>query len=145
MLKSDFNERKNKRWTNKLSVYLINMMIHNAYIIYKHFSNEPNKIQKHLVYRKIVQCLLKSASTDEILSNLQHEAVEHAGHWPIEVISKDKRDCIICKSNNIRKTTRVYCEKCLKFLCIKECFKNYHTYLEETSSSSEEIDYDMFQ
>ena len=84
MLKSYFNERKNKKWTNKLSIYLFNVLINNGYIIYKHYSNESDKIKTHLAYRKrIIQCLLKSADKDQALSKLQHEAIEYKGHWSI--------------------------------------------------------------
>lgn len=46
MLKTYYNERKGK-WTYKLAIYYLNMMIHNSYIIYKHFSIDSNKLDKH--------------------------------------------------------------------------------------------------
>ena len=61
-------------------------MIHNRFINYKHFSNEPEKIKTHLAYHKrIIQFLLKSAKNNEALSKLLHEAIEHKGHWLILV------------------------------------------------------------
>jgi hypothetical protein len=52
MLKTYFNERKNRKWTNKLAGYLINMMVHNSYIMYREFSKESHNINKHLTFRR---------------------------------------------------------------------------------------------
>lgn len=141
MLKSYYNERKNKKWSNKLAIYLVNMMLHNSYIVYKHFSNEPKKIKKHLGYRKnIIKYLLKNSKEDDRTAKLNAEVKKHEGHWPKVVASKNRRDCVLCRSNGLRKTTTVYCVKCSKFLCVSGCFMNYHINSEESSSSEEELE-----
>ena len=42
MIKSYYNERKSIKWTNKLAIYLINMMLHNFFILYKMFYTRQN-------------------------------------------------------------------------------------------------------
>ncbi|KAF7692173.1 PiggyBac transposable element-derived protein 4 [Cucumispora dikerogammari] len=54
MIKSYYNERKSVKWTNKLAIYLINMMLHNSFILYKMFYTRQNKIKDQVTYRKTV-------------------------------------------------------------------------------------------
>lgn len=46
------NERKNRRWTNSLVFYPINMLLHNSYFLYKEFSSETSKFIKQLTFKK---------------------------------------------------------------------------------------------
>ncbi|KAF7685613.1 PiggyBac transposable element-derived protein 4, partial [Cucumispora dikerogammari] len=43
MIKSYYNERKSVKWTKNLAIYLINMMLHNSFILYKMFYTRQNK------------------------------------------------------------------------------------------------------
>ncbi|OAF63743.1 hypothetical protein A3Q56_08549 [Intoshia linei] len=51
MLKSYFSKHRNKKWTVKFSIYIIHMLIHNSYVLYKEYSKYPKKVKKHLQYR----------------------------------------------------------------------------------------------
>ncbi|KAG0431254.1 PiggyBac transposable element-derived protein 4 [Dictyocoela muelleri] len=92
MLKSYYNERKNIKWTNKFAIYLMNMMIHNSYIIYKHFNSENDKVKKHLDFRKkIISCLIEDSSEHKI----KKESTFKFEHWPRQVFSI-KKEIVNC-------------------------------------------------
>ncbi|KAF7685308.1 PiggyBac transposable element-derived protein 4 [Cucumispora dikerogammari] len=67
MLKTYFNERKSVRWTNKLAVYLINLMTHNSYVLYKEFFSAQNRLTKHLTFLKeIIKCLAEGETSNRL-------------------------------------------------------------------------------
>ncbi|KAF7685651.1 hypothetical protein CDIK_3599 [Cucumispora dikerogammari] len=100
----------------------------------RNFFSEQNRLTKHLTFLKgIIKCLAES----ETSSRLKKKKVIK-GHWPKKVPSNKRSNCHFCYSNGIRKTTTVICEECDKFLCLKQCFKDYHKW--EYSSESEDIE-----
>ena len=50
MVKAYFPERKNIRWTNKVSIYLVHMVVHNANALYSKFYETPDKITTTLIF-----------------------------------------------------------------------------------------------
>lgn len=142
MLRSYYNERKNKKWTNKFAIYLLNMMVHNSYIIYQKFNTNTNSTMTHLDFRKnVVKMFTDQIDVTDQPNQKPKQVLEPTGHWPNEVDSKNKRNCKMCWRKGVRKTTRVFCEQCKVFLCIKVCFKHYHTEHPESESSGDKISF----
>ncbi|KAF7702815.1 hypothetical protein CDIK_0341 [Cucumispora dikerogammari] len=110
-------------------------MTHISYILYKEFFSGQNRLTKHLTFLKeINKCLTEG----EISSRFEKETEVIKGHWPKKDPSNKRSNCHSCYSNEIQKTTTVICEVCDKFLCLKQCFKDYHKW--EYGSESEDIE-----
>ncbi|KAF7685699.1 PiggyBac transposable element-derived protein 4 [Cucumispora dikerogammari] len=73
MLQLYFTARKNKKWTNKLAIYFINLMVHNTYVLYKTFSKEENKINTHLDFRTACIRYLLEKPAEKTISNIQRK------------------------------------------------------------------------
>ena len=139
MIKSYYNERKSAKWTNKPAIYLINMMLHNSFILYKMFYTEQNKIKDQVTYRKtVIEYLASDYKLEEKNKSIKNEAKKQRNHWPSEVKNKDRRECVSCRTDGVRKTTRVKCQGCDVFLCIDQCFSKYHTQDDADSGENSE-------
>ena len=113
------------------------MTVHNAYVIYKNSIPVQSRAVKHLDFQKeVIKEIIKEVGNDFVLEK-KNKNESNDGHWPIEVSLSKRRACYQHNINGERKLTRVYCEKCMKYLCIYPCFK-YHHINEEISVSGSE-------
>jgi hypothetical protein len=126
--------RKTWKWTKKLFLQLLDMMILNAFILHKSSGGKLTHMKFHetLVRDLITQCHELHVTTSGIspgrpspaaaqLSRLQ---VKHSQHWP----SKGKqRHCIVCSQNEKTRNTLYFCRRCDVGLCIVDCFQRWHT------------------
>ncbi|KAF7685412.1 PiggyBac transposable element-derived protein 4 [Cucumispora dikerogammari] len=86
MLKSYYNERKSQKWTNKLTIYLINMRVHNSFILQKNFNKNPNRINHQITYRKeIIKYLSVNHDSEQKTISIKKEIKLQKRHWPCEV------------------------------------------------------------
>lgn len=104
--------RKTKRWDQRLSLYLFETVIHNAYILWK-----PVNMAKKSKYK--------------FMSLLAEDLVEYKREQRHQILHLcDKSDksqrCVTCHKNGKRSETNHFCTTCKKFLHTGECFKTYH-------------------
>lgn len=136
--------RKSMRWYRRIFFYLLEVSIHNAYVISSSCQRADKPKATTLQFRmKLIEYLIgdvraahcprRSIST-ESLGRLQGVG----RHLP--AFSKSSRNCEVC-SVRIHKSgrrerpsrSRIYCKECNKHLCIhggKRCFELYHTHAE---------------
>ncbi len=116
-------------------------MIHNSYILYKTFSNKPNKINTHLKFRIALVEYFSQSNQQENSSFIQ-PLVETSisspsvkskitDHLPCKYPGGKPRRCKYCSTTD-KKKTLYYCLKCNKSLCIDRCYAEYHKNLEAT-------------
>ncbi|KAG0437872.1 hypothetical protein DMUE_3434 [Dictyocoela muelleri] len=99
-------KRKSNRWTQKFTVHIFELMLHNSYVLYKKFyKGEP--LSHYDFIESIITYLIKKSSnlreTVRIIKPKTH-------HLPLKA---GKRSC--CKncylSDKTRSTTAIICER----------------------------------
>ncbi|XP_068122483.1 piggyBac transposable element-derived protein 4-like [Hyperolius riggenbachi] len=129
-------DRKRKAWYKKVAVYLMQMSLVNAHIIYKKAGN-PGTFLEFL--EDIITSLVFESG--HFVRNIDPHASEdilriREKHFlePLPATASKKypqKRCKVCRSHRIRKDSRYYCPDCPSKpgLCLKPCFKIYHTLL----------------
>lgn len=100
--------RPSKKWDRKLSVFIFEAIIHNAYILYKKPEKKYNKT-----------CFLEDLSKHFLDYNSEED-----NHF-CENDEKPRR-CVVCYKKGERKTTIHKCFDCKKHLHPGICYKEYH-------------------
>ena len=116
--------RKTIRWYKKLALYIIEVCLLNAYILYNENRTEKMKLLK---FRESVTCHLLGDLVNQlrrqapILQNQENNSFHY-------LVSLPTKPCRVCSKNGKRKETRYVCEVCSvkPALCIDNCFKVYH-------------------
>ncbi|KAF7686038.1 hypothetical protein CDIK_3213 [Cucumispora dikerogammari] len=104
MLKSYYNEKKLQKWTNKLTIYLINMMVDNSFILQKNFNKNLNKINHQITYRKeIIKYLSLNHDSEQKTISIKKEIKLQKRHWPCEVTNTERKACVNCRSHRVVK------------------------------------------
>ena len=144
--------RKSTKWSQKLLIHLINLVILNAYILNRHYGLQKmsqdeyrDYLVKYLVHEGL-QCF--NIPLPPILSKKigRNHTSEHdikrldERHFITNIPAgeggkrkRPTRACFVCSkvqglnSNFKQKRTSFWCEDCGKALCISPCFKIYHT------------------
>ena len=150
--------RKSTKWSRKLLIHMINLVILNAYILNKHYGS---KNMSHDEYRDyLVKYLLSEGlkcykiPLPPVLSkrigrnhNLEHNMQRlNERHFITNIPAGEGRKrkrptrcCFVCSkvqgTNSKTKRTSFWCEDCRKALCISPCFKIYHTEIDFKSSA----------
>ncbi len=137
-------QRRTIKWWKKVFWRLIDIAIINSWLVFR-VNNPESKIQSQRDFRlelvrQLVQPLLNLKASPDCPSILQ----SHKGR---KVVSSDKRllgkhfprkadqrgRCCVCgkqKSATGKRLdikTRTYCPKCELFICLGNCFEQYHT------------------
>ncbi|KAF7693698.1 PiggyBac transposable element-derived protein 4 [Cucumispora dikerogammari] len=142
MLKSYYNERKSQKWTNKLTIYLINMMVHNSFILQKTFNKNLNKINHQITYRKeIIKYLSANHDSEQKSISIKKEIKLQKRHWPCKVTNTERKACVNCRSHRVVKKTRVKCRGCDVFLCVDPCVYEYYNSDFSESSDNTEVNF----
>ncbi|XP_062614645.1 piggyBac transposable element-derived protein 4-like [Saccostrea cucullata] len=136
--------RKCVKWWKKLFLHLFNLLLVNAYILYRKYGGNIKK-KSHLDFRvKLVKSLLESAPNAPRPSRggRKSENIDRlTGRHFIQNIKPKEgakrknpmRDCIVCnlpvneRQGNKRKQTTFECRQCSVPLCLPNCFERYHT------------------
>jgi Transposase IS4 len=132
MIKYCSLKRKTNRWTQRFTVYILEILLHNSFVLYSDYFSF-RKLSHYDFMEKVIHvmlerggCTINIVENDDLACNL---------HLPIKA---DKRsDCHQCKINGIRSTTFSKCEKCKKFLCIDPCFYKFHVPTHDENETSE--------
>ncbi|KAF7696471.1 PiggyBac transposable element-derived protein 4 [Cucumispora dikerogammari] len=121
-------KRKTNRWPNRFTFHIIQILLHSAYILYKQYF-QRQKIEHFEFHCKFIEYLLKDLLVDVtgLSGNTPYQ------HFPIK---NDKRsDCVYCREKNRKRNTAFNkCKQCNVFLCVYECFSEYHNWNKEVSS-----------
>ena len=129
---------KSVKWWRKIFFWLLEVMVINAYIIYKELARRRGERPiTHLAFRrKLIESLSEpirsSASTSARPgSRASHhlERLQPVRHYPQK--GRKRRDCVVCsdRENGPRHLTHYQCATCPDnpVLCPDTCFKAYHT------------------
>jgi len=127
--------RKSAKWYKKLFFHILDMTLHNVFVIYK----MQNNLSFHLSDFRldIIRGLLTKYGPQRPITIGRAPTRDSplrltARHFPplIPQTSQSKepqKKCGVCTSHNVRSDTRYMCVDCNVPLCIVDCFKDYHT------------------
>ncbi|XP_030747681.1 piggyBac transposable element-derived protein 4-like [Sitophilus oryzae] len=117
--------RKTIRWPKKIALHILELYIHNTYLLFR--KSTGSKI-KSLKFREMfVSTLLgdKMPTYNRVQRGDFHylEAIP-----PTEKKQRPTRACRVCTSKKVRRETRYFCPACDEnpALCVENCFKDYH-------------------
>jgi len=146
MLQSYFSEHKNKKWTIKLSIYLINILIYNSYVLYNKFYSGLNKFKQQLTYRTYLISYLTGIKANDLKEYIPSSFKKVVLSHMIDKHPNNKRkNCKYCTNKTQRKTTSFFCSACKVHLCAEICFKGFHErlwgeYYDDALTDSTEFD-----
>jgi hypothetical protein len=101
----------------KYSIYLFKILLNNAYILYNECNNK--KIRKLDFLLKIFELLVEESGGNGF-ENCQNQ------HLPLK--QNSRKSCAHRKSGA---TTVFICSYCEVYLCVKNCFYEYHVDLKQ--------------
>ena len=126
--------RRSKRWYKKVSVYLFQLALLNAHVLYR-ASGRTGSFLKF--QEEIVEALLFPDGAVPHLPNANAVSRLYERHFPFVLAGTPTRKspqkrCRVCSKLGFRRDTRFYCPDCpdQPGLCIGACFKRYHTLVE---------------
>ncbi|KAF7684922.1 PiggyBac transposable element-derived protein 4, partial [Cucumispora dikerogammari] len=96
MVHSYFNERRSRKWTNKFFTYVINLCVHNSYILYNTFYDKADILNSQLKFRQALVKFLTTETTRISQDDIKRET-DNSTLSP--VLSSDN-------NHDIRKSTR---------------------------------------
>lgn len=118
----------------KMFKRLLNVSIHNAFVMYDHSLRRRNMIPlTHREFRyKLAQSLVNAHRPNLVqisqpvgqLMRLRRDVV----HVPTYLSSnKSRKRCVICFQQEINKLVHLKCVKCDVFLCFGNCWEEWHS------------------
>lgn len=127
-------KRKTKNWRQRFTCYIIQLLVHNSYVLYND-SKIDKKILHYDYMEHIIKYLIKLGTnpinneqqSDKNLFENEHQLIRQ-NIW---------RNCKVCLINKVRKQTKFKCSGCEHFFCPAPCFANYHN---NESSDSDDSD-----
>ena len=126
--------RKARRWYKKVSVYLFQLALLNAFVLYKASGRAGSFLQFQV---EIIRALLYPEGAPAQLSLPDAVSRLHERHFPYAFPSTPtqkypQKRCRVCSKRGFRRDTRFCCPRCpgQPGLCIGECFERYHTLVE---------------
>lgn len=123
---SDFpmERTRNASWYKKLFRRLLNVSIHNTYVLYCH----NRKIGNRDFRMQLSQEILREFKGQLPLMKRPPPTPPSAnGHYPTK--NEKQQRCKLCALANKRKSTIFKCCACNANLCVEGCFAQYHTQL----------------
>lgn len=117
MIKYYSMKRKTNRWTQRFTVHILELLMHNGFVLYLKFF-KGKKLSHYDFVEKIIKYFLSLvdlvAVNDENIINKKH-------HLPIKALKRS--NCKRCYSSGNKRCTSFYkCEKCDIYLCIDPLF-----------------------
>ena len=120
--------RKNKRWVNKMTSFILQCSLHNAYITYRNMGAKPCS---HAVFRESPFYSIISSKKEVIKPEVKINSKNSQVMKPIN-IKKDLRKG--CQNKNMHtdvekraNLTFFQCQDCMKYFCYPECYNDYHS------------------
>ncbi|XP_068098335.1 piggyBac transposable element-derived protein 4-like [Hyperolius riggenbachi] len=129
-------ERKRKAWYKKLAFHLLQMALHNAFVLFNKADNRVRfiKFQDQIVLSLIYESGYTPVTTDphaseDIIRIRDKHFLDPIPATPSRQYPQKK--CRVCMKHKIRRDSRYYCPKCPSKpgLCLKPCFEIYHSVL----------------
>ncbi|KAG0435592.1 PiggyBac transposable element-derived protein 4 [Dictyocoela muelleri] len=110
-------KRKTNRWTQKFTVHILELLLHNSYVLYKMFSKEK-PVSHYDFIELIITYLIKKSKISE---NDNTEETPRKRHLPIKQSKRHYcKNCFLVYRT--RSTTSIMCKKCNVNLCTSPCF-----------------------
>lgn len=120
--------RKTIRWPKKIVLHIVELYIHNAYILYRQITG--SNIISLKFREKFIECLIGQNMPSVTKKNKSEESTFHYLECipPTEKKTRPTKPCRVCTQNKMRRETRYYCPVCDEkpALCVQDCFKTYH-------------------
>lgn len=138
--------KKTQKWTTKITFHLLNIAIHNSYILQRKYSNKDRNYLGYLLtlisyisgkytkpnpgpnayllknYDEICDLYQKKDDFNDLFGS--YENSNQNGHYTRKM--EKRLQCHYCKLSSIRKLTQCKCSKCHEPLCVYECFEEFH-------------------
>lgn len=139
LLESYDASRKSMIWYKKLSIYLLQHAMNNAFILYRQSTSSSTVTSKHdrllNFMHDVIGDLLFGPNDSHVDEDKSECVVRLTGrHFPEKItatVCKDKptKRCRVCYKKGKRAESRFFCTKCPSkpALCIDDCFAEYHT------------------
>ena len=112
-IKSFNLKRPSKKWDGKLSVFIVEVILPNSFLLYR--PKEEKRYTRTDLLEEISKYLL---DWDSMNSN---EPIHFCDQ------SKTYNRCVICYKKGMRKTTTHFCTTCRTYLHAGVCFKEFHS------------------
>ncbi|XP_041480389.1 piggyBac transposable element-derived protein 4-like [Lytechinus variegatus] len=124
------------KWWKKVFFHIIEMSLHNAYIIH-HACNPDSKLDSLGFRLKVIHGLLENWPRNRTHMRRRAQGPDQperltGRHFPKKVEGDSRPDCIVCSNRSVRggrKQTRDMCRDCDRPMCAVPCFERYHTLL----------------
>ncbi|KAM9305474.1 piggyBac transposable element-derived protein 4-like [Gastrophryne carolinensis] len=119
-------------WYKRLSVYLVQLSMFNAYVVY-HQATSHKRLSFLKFQESVIQSLIGSDQFTIAAAEPEVEERLVGRHFPELIPSTTKtspqRRCCVCQRRGFRKDTRYYCPDCPRTpaMCLRNCFRTYHT------------------
>lgn len=132
--------KRGLKWYVKVFRRLLNCSILNSYLIYK--SNERGRKINHRQFRyALAEALFLERTHPQRVrpAAILHHDRYNGDHFPAHLEMEDnvrpnkrsnrhvRRACVQCKANNKRTEVNIVCTGCNVFLCVGQCWRQYHT------------------
>ncbi|CAK1548684.1 unnamed protein product [Leptosia nina] len=120
----------------KILERLINVSIFNIFII--HWQNSDNPLTHRQFRHKLVKQLVQVRPNPRVMTPPALSRLDGFNHFPMHSNSVENRvenkrvkfkrnRCVRCSLKKIRKEVNTICQKCQKFICLGQCWIDYHT------------------
>lgn len=135
--------KRGQKWYIKVFRRLLNCSILNSYIIYR--KNDTEKKMDHRQFRYALAEALSLEINKKVRTRPaaapstgcdRYTGDHFPAHFSEDTVSDrlNKRKnlhkrgrCVYCASIKVRKETNIICTGCNVFLCVGECWREYHT------------------
>jgi hypothetical protein len=127
--------RKSIKWYKKFAFHLIELTVHNSYLVYKHFHPGKKTTFKDFILALVEEILEKNRVNRKrkIQEPSQDGSIGQDLHLPEKTLNESgkpiKSNCHHCYKLGKRRQTPYVCSACKKRLCIQgkdSCFKMHH-------------------
>lgn len=117
--------KSHKPW-HKLFVGIVDMVLANAWCLYRLTVPENGEVVRYNHYEFLVQVadglieLGRDRERNQVISTTRGPGKHRAEKVPAKLC------CVHCKHNGVRRRVITRCEDCLVHLCLGNCFRDYH-------------------
>jgi len=128
--------RKSVKWYKKMAFHLIELAVHNSFLVYQHYHPTKKITFKEFLLRLVQEILERNRLVRKRKINHSTASSENSKsglHMPERVISDAgkpiKSNCHFCYKRGKRTQTSFICSECTKRFCIQgrdSCFKLHH-------------------
>ncbi|XP_046827843.1 piggyBac transposable element-derived protein 4-like [Vespa crabro] len=130
--------RKSMKWYKKYFFHLLDIVVWNAYCLYKH------KTHKNISIAAFHLQLIRQILSKYHKENLRQSSPRSADKYPFRLTDRhflaiytsrntkrksNLRKCVVCSKNGVQRQTHYQCKICDVGLCVCPCFETFHTKL----------------